>query len=609
MSGGMARAGKAARAAAVATLCAVLVGLGLAGPAWGAADDPLFVFTPHPEPPQPAKPPPWGLLEGPCGLAVDSAGNFYVSDYYNDAIDAFGPSREYLSQVTSVDPLDGPCGLALNSAGWIFANVYHRSVVSPPIVIDPEPSTGVAVSAADDLYVDERTSIAGFGTGAPVKVAAVPLRIGAGSLEDGYGLAVSDYPGTAGRLYVPDAGDDTVKVYDPALDTVHPVATIDGHGVPGGGFVSLRDSAVAVDRVSGVVYVADNLQQGVAEAPEAAIYAFAPGGAYLGRLKYNIVDALPPGLAVDNSAEATQGRVYVTSGNTELASIYAYPPGAETDAAVPALRAGAPTAGALVSAVTLNARALEAAAGSRRDPEAAASEVAGQGNLRLALDGELTPRSLPRRGDAPVSVALAWKLSTSDGSSVPPLRKVRIEINRHGRFDYRGLPTCSYAKIQPASTERALANCREGLVGRGRFTAVVALAGQESYLASGQMLVFNGRQKGKPVLFGQIYSPYPFANSFVIVFDLERLAHGTYGTVLSATLPPSLRSWGNLTEIRMRLSRRFRYRGKRHSFIAAGCPAAKGFSRALFPLARTTFTFFGDVSQSLTLIRGCRTRG
>jgi hypothetical protein len=56
-------------------------------------------------------------------------------------------------------------------------------------------------------------------------------------------------------------------------------------------------------------------------------------GAYEGCLKYNVVDGEPPGLAVDNSAQAIQGRVYVTSGNTELASVYAYPPGAATGAA------------------------------------------------------------------------------------------------------------------------------------------------------------------------------------------------------------------------------------------------------------------------------------
>ena len=61
-----------------------------------------------------------------------------------------------------------------------------------------------------------------------------------------------------------------------------------------------------------------------AEEPDAQVDVFDPGGSYLGVLKYQIVDALPSGLTVDNSAAQTQGRVYVTSGNTNQAGIYGY---------------------------------------------------------------------------------------------------------------------------------------------------------------------------------------------------------------------------------------------------------------------------------------------
>jgi hypothetical protein len=238
----------------------------------------------------------------------------------------------------------------------------------------------------------------------------------------------------------------------------------------------------------------------------------------------------------------------------------------------------------------------------------AAGEIVQNGNVRLAVDGALTPQKLPREGTAPIAVSVGWQIATADGAPPPVLRKLRIEINRAGHLDLTGLPTCPYAKIQPATTQRALSNCRSALVGRGKFSALVALAGQESYVARGQMLVFNGLQGKKPVLLGQIYSAYPFSNSFVIVFDIQRIGHGTYGTGLAATLPPSLRAWGSLTEIQMRLSRRFGYQGESHSFLSAGCPAPKGFSQAAFPLARTSFSFAGTPSQSLVLNRSCRVR-
>ena len=91
-----------------------------------------------------------------------------------------------------------------------------------------------------------------------------------------------------------------------------------------------------MDWGTGVVYVVDNLQPAFAEEPQATVDVFSSAGAFLGVLKYKILDALPAGLAVDNSAGATQGRVYVTSGNTDQAGVYAYAPGAQTRLRLPA---------------------------------------------------------------------------------------------------------------------------------------------------------------------------------------------------------------------------------------------------------------------------------
>jgi DNA-binding beta-propeller fold protein YncE len=301
-------------------------------------------------------------------MAVDSEGNFYVSDYYRHNVDVWDgdadyvtvtetasgelivPGRRgYLGQLTGVDPLDGPCGLALNASDDLYVNDYHRGVIGfgafpsfssgtafPLPAEDPAHHlpTGVAVDPASGLvYVDNRTYVAVHeADGTPLVEGSEQVRIGLGSLEDGYGIAFSQYPGTAGYLYVPDAASNTIKIYDPQTSAAAPVAEIDGSTTPPGHFVSLRDAAIAVDRVTGNVYVVDNLQPYYTEQPEAVVYVFGAAGEYLGHLKYRVDDALPVGLAVDNSARATQGRVYVTSGNTELAAIYAYPPGAATTA-------------------------------------------------------------------------------------------------------------------------------------------------------------------------------------------------------------------------------------------------------------------------------------
>lgn len=350
----------------VVAICTALGLLGIAAPAQGAASDPLFVFTPRPGFALPFLPPPFGFLEDPCGMGVDSSGSFYVSDYHHDAVDVYDANAEYtakgatgstgyLSQYAGIDPIDGPCGLALDSADNLYVNDYHRAVIRYPGAVTitgattPEGThpTGVAVDpATDNLYVDQRDHVSVFdSSGTPLE------EIAGASLKDGYGIAFSSYPGTQGYLYVPDAAGETIEVYDAATPDAGPVEVIDGAETPKGEFVSLRDASIAVDRATGEIYVIDDLQPEYTEKPQAIVYVFHPDGTYEGHLKSLITWGMPSGLAVDNSTEATQGRVYLTSGNSTLGSIYAYGPGAATTAAIALPSAGpAPSGGGSGSA-------------------------------------------------------------------------------------------------------------------------------------------------------------------------------------------------------------------------------------------------------------------
>jgi hypothetical protein len=236
------------------------------------------------------------------------------------------------------------------------------------------------------------------------------------------------------------------------------------------------------------------------------------------------------------------------------------------------------------------------------------AEIFQKKNLRLTLTGGLAPTKLPRAGTSPIGVTVGGKISTTDNTRPPKMKSLQIELNRNGDLDYTGLPICPVDSIQPASTSRALSACRSSLVGQGSFAAEITLTGQDPYQAKGKLLAFNGKENGKPVLFAQIYSPRPFATSFVIVFQIEK-RKGTYGTALSANLPQSLRNWGNLTGIELRLSRKFSSKGKKRSYLSAGCPTPKGVAIASFPFVKTTFDFEGSVkSLSGAIKRSCKAK-
>jgi hypothetical protein len=548
-----------------------------------------------------------GGLEGACGIAISGPFAIYVSDYYHHGIDLFAGST--FSSRTPFSPLDGPCQLALAPGGVLYANEWHRGVsrvLPTPLSFDSNESTGVAVDqASGNVYVNDRTYVAVYEpSGAPVLKEGLPLKVGLGTLTDAYGLAYSE-----GKLYVPDAATKTIKVYEPAVDTEEPVLTIDGKATPQKGFNSLVDASVAIDPTNGHVLVVDNLQPGF-EHPEAAIDEFDPTGAFLGQLSKKVIDGGPSGLAFEAS-----GNLYATTGNSEESNAIEFGPYSA---------GGSFSAGAQAEDSSASPQAQSAgnrsnptgSASSSSNPSASQSKHSGgseavviqRGGLRVSFDGKLAPKKLPREGSAPVRVSVAAKISaTKEGKDPPSLQRISIAINRYGHFDTAGLPVCTERDIQPATTQNALRACKSSMVGVGTFSASVGLSRQSPFPAEGKMYAFNARVDGKPAILAHVYGTKPVPTSFTFPFVLQP-SKGTFGTTLVAKLPSTGKE-GFITGLSMNLGRNYSFKGKRHSYLSASCPAPKGFAGVpSFPLAHADFEFRGGRSMGSTLVRSCGVR-
>jgi hypothetical protein len=237
----------------------------------------------------------------------------------------------------------------------------------------------------------------------------------------------------------------------------------------------------------------------------------------------------------------------------------------------------------------------------------ARAETVRKGNLQVAFAGSLAPKALPREGAAPISVHLGGHVTTTDDSSPPQLRRITIAINRNGRLDYRGLPACTLRQVQPSTNEGALNACRRALVGEGRFSAEVKLPQQAPFPSEGKVLAFNGIEKGRPVVFAHVYGTEPVPTSYTLTMEIKSTP-GTFGTKLDISLPEVTSDVGFVTGIDLTLKRNFTYRGERHSYLSAGCPAPRGFPGAVFPLARISFAFAGITPLATTLTRDCKVR-
>jgi hypothetical protein len=235
------------------------------------------------------------------------------------------------------------------------------------------------------------------------------------------------------------------------------------------------------------------------------------------------------------------------------------------------------------------------------------AELVERGNLFVKFEGGIAPTKLPRQVNAPISVRVDGTVRTLSGERPPALRFISIAINRGGRIETKGLPTCRRSSIDAASSAQALDACRGALVGRGRYVAGVAFPEQDAFPLQGQILAFNTVVDGERAILAHVYGANPFPNSRTFVFRIRK-TQGTFGTLLTAALPAALNRNGYLKRIVLTLHRDYVYRGQRRSYLSASCGAPQGATIGIFPFVRVGMTFSDSRKLASTLIRTCTVR-
>jgi hypothetical protein len=229
-------------------------------------------------------------------------------------------------------------------------------------------------------------------------------------------------------------------------------------------------------------------------------------------------------------------------------------------------------------------------------------------NTIVRFHGNIGPHKLPRHGVAPVTVQMGGKISTKDGSPPPRLAEIKLEINKHGELDSKGLPLCSLGALKNATTARAKSICGKAEVGHGNVTSRIKLPEQEEFATNGQLLAFNGKYKGKPAIFAHVNSKGRLAITYVIIFQIEK-AKGEFGTSLVAKVPPIASGAGHISAFDLSLSRKYTVGKKKKSYVSAGCALPAGIFIGPFKFARATYVFEDGTSSSETLEKTCKARG
>ncbi len=198
--------------------------------------------------------------------------------------------------------------------------------------------------------------------------------------------------------------------------------------------------------------------------------------------------------------------------------------------------------------------------------------------------------------------------ASGQGAELPQLRRITVAINRQGQLFDHGLAVCRARQIQPATEAAARRICGDAIVGHGAVDVQVRIPGQLPFAVHAQLLAFNGpRRHGQRLIIAHVYAGKP-PGSFSLIFAISRRP-GTFGTVLTTTLPPATRAWAYLTHFEMTLRRTYSYRGRRRSYVSAACSAPAGFRTAIYPFAKATYDFAGGPRLSISVAKTCRVAG
>ncbi len=236
---------------------------------------------------------PFGSLGEPGGVAVDGAGDVYVTDTANNCVWEYEPAVNRVSKLPTT-LLNDPQGIAVDSRGDVYvANTGADDVLELPnglgswdevAFTNLQAPAGVAVDSSFDVFVTDQSN-GGEVLELPEPAHSTQQSLPFGSLDDPSGLTVD----ASGHVYVADM--DNHRVLELANGAAAP-STLPFH------LNYLADPTdVAVDS-SGNVYAVGLDGNGLAELPAGASAPLSP---FLGLYK-------PGGVALDSS-----GNLYVAN--------------------------------------------------------------------------------------------------------------------------------------------------------------------------------------------------------------------------------------------------------------------------------------------------------
>jgi len=190
------------------------------------------------------------------------------------------------------------------------------------------------------------------------------------------------------------------------------------------------------------------------------------------------------------------------------------------------------------------------------------------GNLRVTFNGGFSPKKLPKKKFAPISLTASGKIETKDGTHPPALKSVVLESDKNGAINVKGIPVCKSGKLQSRDTKAAEKACPNSIIGKGTTDIEVQFPESKPIPVESKLIAFNGGfSGGTTTLYIHAFITVPTPAAVVTTVKIKKIHNGRYGLKSVATIPKIAGGSGSVTAFSLNINRK--------GVLTAKCPDGK----------------------------------
>ncbi len=198
------------------------------------------------------------------------------------------------------------------------------------------------------------------------------------------------------------------------------------------------------------------------------------------------------------------------------------------------------------------------------------------GPLKVSATAEFEPRAFPAHGTLPTSFTSTVHIRALNGKAPPALKSLTFEFDKHGRINFKGVPTCTKAKLEGATPSQARSRCASALLGTGVGKARVELPGKPPFVMTSPISIFNAPPVGgEPTMIAHAWETVPTPQALLTEFSIEKISHGRYGYRTEITLPPIAEGDGAALLAEASFGRTFKRGGREVGYVEAECSGGR----------------------------------